>query len=68
VDRARNISKREVEVLKLIASGLTNTEIANALFNSKRTIESHRRNLIEKTGTRNTAELIRYAIKNGLID
>jgi len=67
-EKSGHISKREIEVLKLIASGLTNVEIAEALFNSKRTIESHRRNLIEKTRTKNTAELIRYAIKNGLIE
>jgi DNA-binding NarL/FixJ family response regulator len=61
------ISKREIEVLELIAEGYTNAEIAEKLFNSKRTIESHRRNLIEKTKSKNTAELVKYAIKNGYI-
>ncbi|GAB2532344.1 response regulator transcription factor [Rufibacter soli] len=62
------ISKREMEVLKLIAEGYTNAEIADKIFASKRTIESHRQHLIEKTKARNTATLIKYAIKQGLID
>jgi DNA-binding NarL/FixJ family response regulator len=62
-----DISKREAEVLALISEGYTNQEIADKLFTSKRTIEGHRQSLIEKTGTRNTAALIRYAIVNGII-
>jgi DNA-binding NarL/FixJ family response regulator len=62
------ISKRELEVLKLIVLGLKNREIAEKLFNSKRTIEAHRRNMLEKTGCKNTAELVKYAIKNGIVE
>jgi DNA-binding NarL/FixJ family response regulator len=62
-----DLSKREVEVLTLIAEGYTNLEIADKLFTSKRTVEGHRQNLIDKTGSRNTAALIRYAILSGLI-
>ncbi len=62
------LSKREVEVLRLIAEGLTNAEIADKLFTSKRTIESHRQSLLEKTQSNNTATLIRYAVSNGLVD
>lgn len=62
------LSKRELEVLALIAEGFTNHEIADKLFTSKRTVEGHRQNLIDKTSTRNTAALIRYAIVNGLIN
>ncbi|WP_205499901.1 response regulator [Rufibacter psychrotolerans] len=62
------LSKREMEVLRLIAEGYTNAEIADKLFASKRTIESHRQHLIEKTKARNTATLIKYAIQQGLID
>lgn len=62
-----DLSKREMEVLVLLAQGFTNQEIADKLFTSKRTIEGHRQNLIDKTSTRNTADLIRYAIVNGLI-
>lgn len=61
-------SKREIEVLQLIAEGLTNTEIAERLYTSKRTVEGHRQNLIDKTNARNTAALIRYAIVNGIIN
>jgi DNA-binding NarL/FixJ family response regulator len=62
-----DLSKRELEVLALIAEGYTNQEIAEKLFTSKRTVEGHRQNLIDKTGARNTAALIRFAIVNGLI-
>ncbi|RFP65428.1 DNA-binding response regulator [Hymenobacter lapidiphilus] len=61
------LSGRELEVLQLIAEGLTNQEIADKLFASKRTIETHRQNIIEKTQTKNTAALIRYAMSTGLI-
>ncbi|WP_316841796.1 response regulator transcription factor [Pedobacter gandavensis] len=62
-----DFSNRELEILALIAEGLTNTEISERLFISKRTVEGHRQTLIEKTGSRNTAALIHYAILNGLI-
>lgn len=62
-----DLSKREVEVLSLIAEGYTNSEIAEKLFTSKRTVEGHRQNLIDKTGARNTAALIRFAIQNSII-
>lgn len=61
------LSRRELEVLGLIAEGLTNNEIANKLFTSRRTIEGHRQNLLDKTNTRNTAALIRFSVKNGLV-
>lgn len=62
------LSKREIEVLRLIADGLTNAEIADKLFTSKRTIESHRQSLLEKTQSNNTATLIRYAVSHHLVD
>lgn len=61
-------SKRELTILKLIAEGFTNTEIADKLFTSKRTIEGNRQNLLHKTGKKNTAELIGFAIRNAIID
>jgi len=61
-------SERDIEVLMLIADGLTNQEIADQLFTSKRTVEGYRQTLIEKAGCRNTPALIRYAIHNGLIN
>jgi DNA-binding NarL/FixJ family response regulator len=61
------LSRRELEVLGLIAEGYTNAEIAARLFNSKRTIETHRQNILEKTKARNTASLIKYAIQHGYL-
>lgn len=61
------LTAREAEVLYLIAEGFTNVEIADKIFTSKRTVESHRKNLMEKTGTRNSAALIKFAILNGLL-
>ncbi|UYZ64729.1 response regulator [Hymenobacter weizhouensis] len=61
------LSRRETEVLKLIAEGLTTNEIADRLFTSKRTIETHRQNIIEKTQVKNTAALVKYAVTQGLI-
>jgi DNA-binding NarL/FixJ family response regulator len=63
-----DLSKREIEILLLIAEGFTNNEIAEKLFTSRRTVEGHRQNLLEKTSARNTATLIRFAVRNGLID
>jgi len=51
-----------------MAEGLSNQEIADRLFTSKRTAEGYRQTLIEKTRARNTAALIRYAIQHGLIN
>jgi|SRR5690606_827327 len=62
-----DLSSREIEVLNLIAQGLTNHEMSEKLFLSKRTIEGHRQSLIVKTGSRNTAALIRYAVLNGIV-
>jgi DNA-binding NarL/FixJ family response regulator len=68
VKRPDTLSKRETEVLQLIAEGLTNAEIAEKLFTSKRTIETHRQNIIEKTQAKNTAALISYAVRQGLLN
>ena len=62
-----HLTHREREILQLVASGLTNQEIADQLFTSKRTVESHRQNLLEKTGVRNTPALIKYAMEHGLL-
>jgi len=64
---AIDLSRREVEILSLVAEGLTNNEIAEKLFTSRRTVEGHRQSLLEKTGARNTATLIRFAVRNGMI-
>jgi len=63
-----NLSKREKEILHKICEGLSNQEIADALFISKRTVDKHRANLLGKTNSRNTASLILFAIRNKLIE
>lgn len=62
-----DLSSREIEILQLIAEGYTNGEISEKLFLSKRTIEGHRQSLIDKTGSRNTAALVRFAVLHGLV-
>ena len=62
-----SLTHREREILELVASGLTNQQMADQLFTSKRTIESHRQNLLEKTGVSNTAALVKYAMEHGLL-
>ncbi|WP_104382877.1 response regulator transcription factor [Sphingobacterium sp. HMA12] len=62
-----DISEREFAVLELIAEGLTNGEIADKIFLSKRTVEGYRQHLLEKTNTRNTAQLVRFAFRNNLL-
>ncbi len=65
---AGDLSKREMEVLQLIVDGFTNMEIADKLFISNRTVDTHRRNLLQKLNVRNTAELVKFALKNGLVE
>ncbi|MBR4995697.1 MAG: response regulator transcription factor [Alistipes sp.] len=62
------LSSREIEVLVAICQGLSTQEIADSLFISKRTVDKHRANILEKSGCKNTASLVVYAIKNGLVE
>ena len=62
------LSEREVEILMEVCRGLSNQEIADKLFISKRTVDKHRANILEKTGCKNTANLVVYAIKNRLAE
>ncbi len=62
------LSDRELEVLKQICIGFSNQEIAEMLHISKRTVDKHRANLLDKTNSKNTANLIMFAIKNNMID
>ena len=66
--KAANLSKREKEILFKICEGLSNQEIADTLFISKRTVDKHRANLLGKTNSKNTASLILFAIRNKLIE
>lgn len=67
-DMPPDLSKREIDVLKLIVQEYTTQEIADKLFISHNTVESHRKNLISKLNVRNSAGLVKYAIENGLAD
>jgi two-component system, NarL family, response regulator NreC len=67
-DPYRDLTAREREVFHLLVEGLTTKEIARKLDVSTKTAENHRFRAIEKLGVRNTAELIRYAVKHGLFD
>jgi DNA-binding NarL/FixJ family response regulator len=62
--KAVNLSDREMEVLELICNGFSNQEIGGKLFLSKRTVDKHRANILEKTQSKNTAHLVMNAIKN----
>lgn len=64
---AVKITRREKEILELISQGFSNQEISGKLNISPRTVERHRTNLIEKTGSRNSISLVVYALKNNLI-
>lgn len=61
------LSVRELDILYYVCQGFSNQEIADQLFISKRTVDKHRANLLLKTGCRNTAALVKYAIQNKLI-
>ncbi|MGB3467652.1 MAG: response regulator transcription factor [Cyclobacteriaceae bacterium] len=61
------LSEREKEILVLITQEMTNQEIADNLFISIRTVETHKRNLLEKTGCKNVAGLVMYAIERELV-
>jgi two-component system response regulator NreC len=63
-----DLSEREVEVLRLIALGHTNSEIAEQLFLSTRTVETHRAHIQQKIRRTTRAELVRYALEHGLVD
>jgi DNA-binding NarL/FixJ family response regulator len=62
------LTPREQEVVKLIAEGHTSEEIAEILVISKKTVERHRANILEKLGMRNRVDLTRYAIRRGLVE
>ena len=62
------LSKREIEILKLICKEYSNADIASQLFLSVSTVETHRKNLIAKLGVNNTVGLVKFALKNKLIE
>jgi DNA-binding NarL/FixJ family response regulator len=62
------LTPRELDVVKLIAEAHTNKQIAQALHVSEKTVESHRANVLSKLGMRDRVELVRYAIRRGLVE
>lgn len=66
--QSEELSSREIEILFGICRGLSNQEIADKLFISKRTVDAHRANILEKTGCKNTASLVVYALKHHLVE
>ncbi len=62
------LSRREIEITKLVVQEKSNQEISSVLFLSKRTVEWHKKNILVKTNSKNTIGLLKYALKNGIID
>ncbi len=67
-DKKETLSARETEILKLFAQGLSNQEIADKLFISIRTVESHKNHIMQKLELKSTVDLIKFAIKNKIIE
>ena len=61
------LTKREIEIVKLIANSMTTNEIANHLSISTLTVETHRKNIVSKTKVKNAAGLVRFAVESGLV-
>lgn len=62
-----DLTKREVEVLQLVAHGMTNKQIAESLFISVKTVETHKSHILDKLGLSNSGELMRFAIQNNMV-
>ena len=62
------ISERETEIIALIAEGCTNGQIAEKLYLSSHTVGTHRKNIMQKLGVNNTAAVVMYAVKTGLVN
>jgi two-component system response regulator NreC len=67
-NRNKELTKREKEILVLFAEGVSNQDIADKLFISIRTVESHKNHIMQKLQLNSTVDLIKYAIKNNYID
>ena len=67
-DQPEELTPREQEIVKLIAEAHTNRSIAEILHLSEKTVESHRANVLQKLGMRDRVELVRYAIRHGLVE
>lgn len=67
IQPSSELTRRELEIIELICQQLTADEIGEKLFISTKTVNGHKANLLQKTGSRNTAGLVMYAVKNGLV-
>jgi two-component system response regulator NreC len=67
-EREQKLSTRELEVLKLFAESHTNKEIADKLFISVRTVESHKNNIMQKLNLKTMVDMVKFAIRNNLVD
>ncbi len=67
-NKYNELTEREFEILVQVCNGMTNTEIANKLYISPKTVEVHKSNIFRKTDVKNSAQLVIYAIKHGLIE
>lgn len=61
------LGKREIEIIKLLAEGLTSLQIAEKLFIAEHTVKTHRKNILRKTGASNTSQLVQFALNNHII-
>jgi DNA-binding NarL/FixJ family response regulator len=62
------LTEREIEIIRLISKELSSQEIAEKLFIAPKTVETHRHNILKKLGLKNTVGLVKYALKNGLVE
>jgi DNA-binding NarL/FixJ family response regulator len=67
VQQNTNLTEREIEIIKILYEGLSTKEIGEKLFLSPRTVESHKANILEKLNLKNNIELVRYALKQGIV-
>ncbi|MDV3309591.1 MAG: response regulator transcription factor [Cyclobacteriaceae bacterium] len=63
----QGLTRREYEIIEQVAAGKSNQEVADALFVSVKTVETHKKNILDKLGLKNSLQLVRYAIKNNII-
>jgi len=68
LNKIPNLTNREIEIIKLVAEGFINKEIADKLYISIRTVDSHKNNIMQKLKLKSTVDLVKYAIKNNLIE
>jgi DNA-binding NarL/FixJ family response regulator len=66
--KPRNLTRREIQVLKLVCNGMTNNQIADGLYISIRTVNTHKSNIMQKLKLKTTADLVKFGYKSGLVE